>query len=114
MFRSICLAGCLLAVWLAPAAWAEDTADLTIQVQNVLPSGGIIRLGLYNQALYPDEDAKPIASADVPAIEDETDVTLHGIAPGTYAIETFQDVNSNNKMDTSLLGLPKEPKPQKV
>ena len=29
--------------------------------------------------------------------------------PGTYAIQTFQDVNSNDKMDTNWLGLPLEP-----
>jgi uncharacterized protein (DUF2141 family) len=84
-------------------------ADLTIRVENVLPAGGVLRLGLYNAALYPDDDSKPIASADVPAIGGETVVTLHGIAPGIYAIEAFQDVNANNKMDTSWVGLPLEP-----
>jgi uncharacterized protein (DUF2141 family) len=36
-------------------------------------------------------------------------VTLHGIAPGTYAIQTYQDVNANDRMDTSWIGLPQEP-----
>lgn len=84
-------------------------ADLTIRVENVLPAGGVLRLGLYDASLYPDDNSKPIASADVPAIGGETVITLHGIAPGVYAIETFQDVNANNKMDTTWLGLPLEP-----
>jgi uncharacterized protein (DUF2141 family) len=84
-------------------------ADLTIRVENVLPDGGMLRLGLYDEALYPDDNSKPIAAADVPAIGGETVITLHGIAPGTYAIETFQDVNANNKMDTTWVGLPLEP-----
>ena len=84
-------------------------ADLTIHVDNVLPAGGTLRLGLYNEALYPDDDSKPIASADVPAISPETVITLRNIPPGTYAIQTFEDVNSNNKMDTTWLGLPLEP-----
>jgi len=91
-------------------AWTPATAaDLTIRVENVLPAGGVLRLGLYDAALYPDDDSKPIASADVPAIGGETVITLHGIAPGTYAIQTFQDVNANNKMDTTWMGLPLEP-----
>ena len=94
----------ILPVW--TAAWA---ADLTIRVENVLPAGGMLRLGLYDAALYPDDNSKPIASADVPAIGGETVVTLHGIAPGVYAIQTFQDVNANNKMDTTWMGLPLEP-----
>lgn len=96
------LAGALA---VAPAA----AADLTIHVGNVLPAGGTLRLGLYNEALYPDDDSKPIAAADVPAIAPETTVTLHNIPPGIYAIQTFQDVNSNNRMDTTWLGLPLEP-----
>jgi uncharacterized protein (DUF2141 family) len=84
-------------------------ADLTIRVENVLPAGGVLRLGLYDAALYPDDNSKPIASADVPAIGGETIVTLHGVAPGVYAIEAFQDVNANNKMDTTWMGLPLEP-----
>lgn len=84
-------------------------ADLTIRVENVLPAGGVLRLGLYDAALYPDDNSKPIASADVPAIGGETIITLHGVAPGTYAIEAFQDVNANNKMDTTWMGLPLEP-----
>lgn len=98
------------AAWAAPAgSTAAPTASLTIHVLNVLPSGGILRLGVYDAARYPDDDSKPVASADVPAVAPETIITLHGIPPGTYAIQTFQDVNSNGKMDTSWVGLPLEP-----
>jgi uncharacterized protein (DUF2141 family) len=99
------LAG-VLAVGPAVSAAA---ADLTIRVENVLPSGGVLRLGLYDAARYPDDNSKPVASADVSALPGETVITLHGISPGTYAIQTFQDVNANDKMDTSWLGLPQEP-----
>jgi uncharacterized protein (DUF2141 family) len=96
---------------IAGALWGGEAAaaDLTIRVENVLPAGGVLRLGLYDAALYPDDNSKPIASADVPAIGGETVVTLHGIPPGVYAIQTFQDVNANNKMDTTWVGLPLEP-----
>jgi uncharacterized protein (DUF2141 family) len=45
----------------------------------------------------------------VPAVAGETVITLHNIPPGVYAIQTFQDVNANDKMDTSWIGLPQEP-----
>jgi len=99
-------------VWQAETACAaapEAGANLTIRVENVLPSGGVLRLGLYDAARYPDDNSKPVAFADVPAIAGETVVTLHAIPPGTYAIQTFQDVNSDDKMNTSWLGLPQEP-----
>jgi len=100
--------------WLAgPACAAPATsgpvADLTIRIENVLPSGGILRLGVYDQARYPDDNSTPVASANVTAVSGETIVTLRNIPPGIYAIEAFQDVNANNQMDTSWLGLPLEP-----
>jgi uncharacterized protein (DUF2141 family) len=103
-----CVAG---ALWAGPAwpAAPTATASLTIRVENVLPAGGILRLGLYDAARYPDDDSKPVAFADVPAVPGETVITLHAILPGIYAIQTFQDVNANDKMDTSWLGLPLEP-----
>jgi len=99
------LSGIIPAVSLA----AADQADLTIRVENVLPEGGILRLGVYDQARYPDNASVPVASANVTAVAGTTVIRLQGIAPGTYAIETFQDVNSNGKMDTSWLGVPLEP-----
>ena len=78
-------------------------ATLVIHVQNVSPKGGILRLGLYDEARYPDDKSAPVAFADVKA------VTLNNIAPGTYAIQAYQDANSNDRMDTSWIGLPLEP-----
>jgi uncharacterized protein (DUF2141 family) len=86
----------------------EPTATLTIHIENV-GRGGVVRLGLYDRASYPDDASKPVASADVTAVEGETIVTLHDVQPGTYAIETYQDVNNNDRMDTTWLGLPLEP-----
>ncbi len=105
-------AGLLLA-WLAAAglpARADEAASatLTIHVENVR-HGGIVRLGLYDEHGYAAEDAKPVASADVPAVDGNTIVTLRDVPPGTYAIETYQDLNSNDKMDLTWLGLPLEP-----
>ena len=90
------------------AAAPNPTATLTIRIENV-GRGGMVRLGLYDRAGYPDDKSAPIAAADVTAVEGETVVTLHDIRPGTYAIETYQDVNNNDKMDTTWLGLPLEP-----
>ena len=91
-------------------AGAGGTAAIVaIHVQNVSPKGGTLRLGLYDQAGYPDDASTPVASVDVPAQLGETVITLTNIVPGTHAIETFQDINSNNKMDTTWFGFPLAP-----
>jgi len=99
------LLGMTLAAHAAPGA----TADLTIRVETLSPAGGILRLGLYDRTRYPDDNSKPVASADVKASGSEMVITLHGIVPGSYAIETFQDLNADGKMDVTWLGLPEEP-----
>jgi uncharacterized protein (DUF2141 family) len=100
----------LLAVGLAaPAQGQEQVATLVIHIQDVSPKGGILRLGLYDEARYPDDNATPVASADVKAQQGGNVITLSNIPPGVYAIETFQDINANNKMDTSWFGFPLEP-----
>jgi uncharacterized protein (DUF2141 family) len=104
------------AVWLvepaqaeSPAATGHALADLTITIGKISPRGGILRLGLYDQAGYPDDDSKPIASADIPVSGSDMTVTLKDIPPGRYAIESLQDINGNGKMDSSWIGLPEEP-----
>jgi uncharacterized protein (DUF2141 family) len=92
----------------AVAAKPAPAATLTIHIENV-SRGGTVRLGLYDRAGYPDDKSKPVAAADVTAVEGETVVTLRDVPPGTYAIETYQDVNDNDRMDTTWLGLPLEP-----
>jgi len=100
------------ALLVAPAARAQApaaTATVVVHVQGVTPAGGMVRLGLYDAARYPDDNSEPVAAADVRAEPGETVITLRNVPPGTYAIETFQDVNGNNKMDTNWLGIPREP-----
>ena len=101
--------GLVLAWTLGTHAQAGPAASLSIRVENLSATGGILRLGLYDRTHYPDDNSRPVASADVKVTGNEMVINLHGIAPGTYAIETFQDVNSNHKMDTSWLGLPQKP-----
>ena len=93
---------------LAAPPRAAAAADLVIHVRAVSPQGGIMRLGLYDGAGY-RSDGTPVASADVPARDGETVITFKGLVPGIYAIEAYQDVNSNDRMDKSWIGLPLEP-----
>lgn len=103
------LAAGVFAMALAAQAQPAPSAQLTIRIENLSPAGGMLRLGLYDRAHYPDDNSKPVAAADVKAIGTEMTVVLHGIAPGRYAIETFQDINADGEMDMTWLGLPKEP-----
>jgi uncharacterized protein (DUF2141 family) len=107
--QSLLLAALLPFLALAAPVLAQGPkARLTVHVQGVLAKGGLVRLGLYDRTSY-DKDGEPVASADVAAKAGETVITLTGVAPGDYAVETYQDVNANEKMDQNWIGLPLEP-----
>jgi uncharacterized protein (DUF2141 family) len=109
MFARVILTAALVAL-LSSAIQAQDSGtSLTIRIENVSAKGGVLRLGLYDRAAYPDDNAKPAAFADVPVQAGESIVTLKNLTPGVYALEMFQDINGNGKMDQSWIGLPLEP-----
>ncbi len=99
----------LAASLVSPAHAQHQTASLVIHVEDVSPKGGLLRLGLYDEARYPDDNSAALASADVKAEAGRTTITLNNLAPGTYAIQCYQDINSNDKIDTSWFGIPQEP-----
>ena len=101
--------GLVLAWMLGTHVQAGPAASLSIRVENLSATGGILRVGLYDRTHYPDDNSRPVASADVKVTGNEMVINLHGIAPGTYAIETFQDLNANGEMDMTWLGFPEEP-----
>ena len=94
----------LMALW----PLAASAATLTVKVENVGKIGGMLRLSLYNEALWSNDNSEPIASANVPAVLPETTVTFKDLAPGVYGVKTYQDANRNGKFDQNWLGWPLE------
>jgi uncharacterized protein (DUF2141 family) len=94
----------LLALW----PLAASAATLTVTVENIGKKGGVLRLSLYDEALWPNDESQPIASANVPALSPETIVTFKDLAPGVYGVKTYQDANRNGKFDQNWLGWPLE------
>jgi uncharacterized protein (DUF2141 family) len=90
------------------SARADDKAVLTVKIDHIAPKGGILRLALYDDKSFADDDGPAIVDKVVPATPPVQTVTLEGVPAGTYAIKMFQDANRNEKFDTNWLGLPSE------
>ncbi len=97
----------LLALTVVPV-WAGQLASLTVKVERVSPRGGDIRLALYDEASWPDDDADPIVDLVAPAMTPETVATFKAVRPGIYGLKLFQDENRNGLFDFTWLGLPAE------
>jgi uncharacterized protein (DUF2141 family) len=97
-----------LFLFAAPAMAQTATASLTVDVTNVSPKGGNLRLSLYDKANYEKRDGVAVVDMVVPAKPPRTQVVFPPVPPGTYAIKMFQDYNKNEEFDFTWIGLPAE------
>jgi len=98
---------CVVALAAMPAQ-ATGLSTLIVKVEKVSPRGGDLRIALYDQPSYADDNADPVKDVVVPAHPGETIASMTGLKPGTYAVKMFQDFNRNGKFDVNWLGLPLE------
>jgi uncharacterized protein (DUF2141 family) len=55
-----------------------------------------------------DENEKEIEKYILPILNKKATYTFTKLKPGKYAIKAYHDINSNQKLDTNFLGIPKE------
>lgn len=96
---------CVLFAGAVSAFAAEVTATVTIA--KVDPKGGAVYLAVYDSA-EALKKKKNFRELMLPVSGSEVTGTL-SLPEGDYYIAVYQDANSNGKMDTNLIGMPKEP-----
>ena len=90
--------------------FAEETAEekkLIVQITNVISEEGQIILAIYNSSENYD---KRIAFKEV-KLKPEIDTVIFetNVPDGEYLVMLVHDINNNGKLDTSFIGMPKEP-----
>lgn len=90
--------------------FAEEAAEekkLTVEITNVTSEEGQIILAIYNSSENYD---KRIAFEEV-KLKPEMDSVIFetNVPDGEYLVMLVHDVNNNGKLDTSFIGIPKEP-----
>ena len=83
----------------AEAAQTQLAASLRITIDGVTPSGGTLRVGLYDEATFPAIPDTALFRREIPKIAGGVVVTFDRLPPGTYAVKALQDVNNNGKAD---------------
>ena len=76
--------------------------SLEMEINNLKSNNG----PLYIRIL--DENENPVIVGTSPVINYSARISFDSISPGKYAIQFFHDENENQKMDFSLIGIPKE------
>jgi uncharacterized protein (DUF2141 family) len=57
---------------------------------------------------FPKKMEKAVAHSTSVITNRHAACEFSGVAPGTYAISVFHDENSNGKLDTNIMGIPRE------
>ena len=112
--RVLDILGALLLVGLgAPLAAEGDeeavgrSCDLTLVVEGLKDDEGEVKVALADS----EEDYKgdePFRGAAIAIRERRAQHTFPDVPFGDYAIKLFHDRNSNDRLDTNFLGIPKE------
>ena len=86
-----------------------QAGELTITIKDIVEQEGGIMIAVLSSEQQFNEKAPPVASMILHPSGDTTSFTLHDVTPGSYGIRVMHDINGNAKMETNLVGMPKEP-----
>jgi uncharacterized protein (DUF2141 family) len=88
---------------------AGDPTVLTIEVDGLRNRVGVVQVALFRTADgYPQHVELAAHTRTVPIELPTTVVTFDDLEPGTWALAVLHDENGNGRLDTTLLGVPKE------
>lgn len=88
--------------------FAEPKHELQIRITGVEHASGSIMLAIYDPSReFLGEDIYLAHELELKVGEDHSFTT--SLPAGRYAISVFHDVNGDKKLNTNLLGIPKEP-----
>lgn len=86
-----------------------QTNPLTITVDGIKDPKGTIRIAVYdNKDTHLDEEALSYYEEVIVTRAGSVEVKLD-LPEGSYSIAVYHDVNDDKELNTSLVGIPKEP-----
>jgi uncharacterized protein (DUF2141 family) len=100
----------LLLAALAVTASPATAGDLALSVEGVRNGKGSVSICLFRQAAgFPDCNRSPSAvRRTLPAAEAAEPILFKDLPPGPYAVTVLHDENADGRLDTNMLGIPKE------
>jgi uncharacterized protein (DUF2141 family) len=95
----------LLAFGLSSAQ--AQAADIELTGGKISHGQGNLMVALYNSADTFRKSA--VQQVKLAATQGEMKLQFRGLPSGDYAVALYHDVNANDKLDSNLFGMPKEP-----
>jgi uncharacterized protein (DUF2141 family) len=93
------------------AVWPQIASDnlIRVDIEGLRSDKGQIMCALYSSAAaFPKDGAKALARTQSAVSGRRSVCSFPGVQQGNYAVAVFHDENSNGKLDTNFLGIPRE------
>jgi uncharacterized protein (DUF2141 family) len=92
-----------------PQAPSAQESVIHVEVVGLHSNKGRVLCALYSSANGFPKDSQRAVQRDTSSISDKkASCEFSKIEPGRYAVSVFHDENSNGKLDTNVLGIPRE------
>ncbi|MEL6638081.1 MAG: DUF2141 domain-containing protein [Bacteroidota bacterium] len=88
---------------------AMASAQITVDISNLRGNSGRMFLALYDSPDTFLDENRAMRTEVAPVTASSFSFTFQDLPPGDYALAVFQDCNGNDKLDTGMFGIPKEP-----
>lgn len=86
-----------------------SAATLSIELVDISVSTGTIGIQLVDSKAIFDGGGTPVAAKQIKVTGGETlSLKFEDLKPGKYAVMVMHDENDNGKLDSNILGIPKE------
>lgn len=93
----------------AAAVGSDAQSSLSVTFTGIEEQQGAVMGVLFDSEAAYDGKGAPVRQIMVTADKAEVAAMLEGLAPGTYAIKSFHDIDGDHKMGTNPYGTPIEP-----
>jgi uncharacterized protein (DUF2141 family) len=104
----LAIAAAFLAITSTARAQTQEN-QIQVEIGGLRNDKGQVVCALFSSAADFPKNKQKAVSGTTAAIADRHAVCeFHGVVPGTYAVSAFHDENSNGKLDSNFLGIPRE------
>ena len=93
----------------ATQAQEKETFDLTIEISGMDTDKGKVFIAIYDSEETFLKSGGSTKGAFAVVKNKKATAYFKDLEKGVYAVSLFHDENDNNKMDTKIFGIPKEP-----
>ncbi len=99
----------ILLFGLLTSLYPTSNPKLVVKISNIEKIQGEIKVGVFDKEQSFLKDGSAIKSYTIKVTKNSETLIITDLPKGEYAISMYHDQNSDNKLNTNFIGIPKEP-----